>query len=163
MHGLLVCVFVFIFAPTDFRLQGVLLEKTWALYFARNGKATQPKQLRWQSPDPTLSPVPSADAYYALDFTIWVPDISFSYCVPFMPCGVTPECKAECKPASHARTARKVQGMERPELLLQARYICPKCKSSFTAASDIAMAKLPDHVREAFPYVLTEAHGVTKQ
>lgn len=53
--------------------------------------------------------------------------------------------------------------MERPELLLQGRYFCPSCKSSFTAASDIAMAKLPEHVKEAFPYVLTEAHGVTKQ
>lgn len=54
-------------------------------------------------------------------------------------------------------------GVNRGELLVQGHYVCSACRSDFCAASDIAMAKLPEAVQHAFPFVLTEKFGVTKE
>lgn len=142
--------------------QGELMAKLWKKHFARSAKTTPAREFQWHAPNPAAFAVPDVSAYYRMTLTIWAPDITFAHAVPFMPCGVKEDCAAKADPYSHSPSARKVQGLERTELLLQARYSCPDCKRSFSAASDIAMAKLPPHVREAFPYVLSEAIAVTK-
>src|ERR1700731_3491010 len=100
----------------------------WKKHFARYGKTTPAKQFQWHAPDPSLPVVPDVTAFYRLTLTIWAPDITFAHCVTFMPCGVSSSCTAKADPQSHAPSARKIQGLERTELLLQARYYCPECK-----------------------------------
>lgn len=134
----------------------------WNKHFRRrNGKFTT--QFVFLPPDPTSVSPPSLLAYLLKSVTFWVPDVTFPELVPSMPCGVKPDCKALCKAASHSRNARHVVGFDSIELLVQGRYKCSSCAQEFSAASDVAMAKLPACVREAFPFVLREASAITKR
>lgn len=110
-----------------------------------------------------MSVFPDVDAYSALTVTFWVPDLLFPHLVPEMPCGRDKNCKGAATAASHSRHSRRIQGISRTELLVSAQYECRSCKLVFQATSDIAMSRLPVAVQEAFPFVLTEAAGITKE
>jgi hypothetical protein len=142
--------------------QGKFMFDTWQQHFARRGPQQPSSSFRFSFAEPSLAAKPDVNLYYMMAVTIWDPAVSFKWCLHTIPCGVDVACQATASPASHARTARKIQGWDRQELLLQARYKCP-VHGEFASGSDIFMSRLPSLIQEAFPYVLTEGQGVTKQ
>lgn len=152
-------------------MQAQFIDDTWKInfqYFDRGHRTTSPAPFRFVPKEPALSKFPRAEDYYLVTLTVWSPDISFGHLLPTgMPCGVKQKCEAKCKSIGRSKHngythARHIQGVDRYELLLQNRYRCPE-HGDFASASDVALENLPAAVRGAFPYVLTEKSGLTKQ
>jgi hypothetical protein len=137
------------------------MKETWDSYFRRSGRKTalpNTPEFVFYPNSPSTASVPTVEAYTAMKLTIWAPDITF---------GVQLQCphcnSADISSMSHTPHARHVQGVDRVELLLQARYLCKQCGSEFQSANDVVMSKLPAFVQEAFPFFLGEKFAVTKQ
>lgn len=149
-------------------LKGSLITRAWD-DFKGKVKPGRAVPFYFHAPSPVLNSKPDVNEYYRMPYTIWVPTVCFPDLVKQMPCGISPKCEAKCTRRGRAASARIVQGTDHPELLIQARYKCDECKTSkggkasFTAGSAICMARLNPLVRDAFPYVLTEKSGITKE
>ena len=141
-------------------VQALWIQKLWTDHFALNNKKrVTASQITWIPPEPGLRARPDIREYCLQPLTIWAPEVTFNAFVAHMPCPVD-GCSALTTRQSYTRP-RAVQGLDRSEILVQARYQCP-AHGCFNSGATKSIARLPPHVQSAFPYILSEGTGVTK-